>query len=175
MYRTVTVNSEVSRYAQNISVGLHTLHADEQSDIGGNDAGPNPYELLLSALGACASITVRMYAERKQWPLRSVQVRLSNSKVRAEGCAECDRKDGMVDRIVMGISFAGELSEEQKSRLLEIANKCPVHRTLVSKVQIEASLVDAECLHEHERPSLTPVPAPIQGLPEAFLGKQAGR
>lgn len=144
MSRTVTVNSEISRYAQNISVGPHILRADEQNDVGGNDAGPNPYELLLAALGACTSVTVRMYADRKQWPLRGVQVSLSYSKVHAEDCAQCDTKDGMVDRIELRISFTGDLSDEQKNRLLEIANKCPVHRTLISKVQIESVLLDAD-------------------------------
>jgi uncharacterized OsmC-like protein len=142
MPRDVRVTSELQRYGQTISVGPHILHADEPNDVGGSDAGPNPYELLLSALGACTSITVRMYAERKQWPLREVQVDLSYSRVHAEDCAECETKNGMIERISRRIAFTGDLSEEQKSRLLEIANKCPVHRTLVSKVEIETSLRD---------------------------------
>src|SRR4051812_29916759 len=141
MSRSVRVTSELERYGQIISVGPHKIHADEPTAVGGNDAGPNPYELLLAALGACTSITVRMYAGRKQWPLRGVQVGLSYSRVHTEDCAQCDARDGMVDRIVVGISFTGDLSEEQKNRLLEIANKCPVHRTLVSKVQIEENLL----------------------------------
>ena len=91
---SVVVNSGLSRYAQNISVGPHLLQADEPRDVGGNDEGPNPHELLLAALGACTSMTVRMYAERKQWPLRSVEVRLAHSRIHAEDCAECDTKQG---------------------------------------------------------------------------------
>ena len=140
MSRSVFVRSGSLRFVQNISVGPHELHADEPSDYGGNDAGPNPYELLLAALGACTSMTVRMYAERKQWPLQGVQVSLSYAKIHAEDCAECETKVGMVDRIELGISFAGDLSEEQTRKLLEIANKCPVHRTLVSEVQINTRL-----------------------------------
>jgi putative redox protein len=86
-------------------------------------------------------MTVRMYAERNQWPLKEVQVSLSYARVHAEDCAECDTKVGMVDRIEVGISFTGDLSEEQQRRLLEIANKCPVHRTLVSRVQIDSRLI----------------------------------
>ncbi len=140
MPRSVRVNSGPSRYGQIISVGPHVLQADEPSDYGGDDAGPNPYELLLAALGACTSMTVRMYAERKQWPLQGVQVSLSYARVHAEDCAECETKVGMVDRIEVGISFTGDLSEEQQSKLLEIANKCPVHRTMVSRAQIDTRL-----------------------------------
>jgi putative redox protein len=140
MPRSVFVHSGSLRYAQNISVGPHVLQADEPSDYGGNDVGPNPYELLLAALGACTSMTVRMYAERKQWPLHGVQVSLSYEKIHAEDCAECETKVGMVDRIEVGISFTGDLSEEQQRKLLEIANKCPVHRTLVSRCQIDTRL-----------------------------------
>jgi putative redox protein len=109
--------------------------------VGGNDEGPTPYDLLLAALGACKSMTVRMYAERKQWPLQGVQVRLSHSKVHAEDCAECETQVGMIDRIDVEISFTGNLSWEQQQRLLEIADKCPVHRTLLSTPHIETRLV----------------------------------
>jgi putative redox protein len=143
MPRSVCVNSGSTRYVQNISVGPHLFQSDEPSDFGGIDLGPNPYELLLAALGACTSITVRMYAERKQWPLQGLQVGLSYATVHAEDCAECDTKNVMVDRIELGISFIGDLSEDQQRRLLEIANKCPVHRTLVSQVQIQARLTAA--------------------------------
>jgi len=132
MPRSVIVQSGALKYAQNITIGPHVLQADEPSDSGGNDLGPNPYELLLAALGACTGMTVRMYAERKQWPLQGVEVELSHARAHAEDCAECDTKVGMVDRIDLVISFTGNLSEDQKTRLLEIAGKCPVHRTLVS-------------------------------------------
>jgi uncharacterized OsmC-like protein len=139
--RTVVVKSGLLRYSQKISVGSHVLQADEQGDSGGNDSGPNPYELLLAALGACTSMTVRMYAERKQWPLKSVEVRLAHSKIYAEECATCDTKEGMLDRIEREIALFGDLSDEQRHRLLEIAERCPVHRTLVSEVKISTRLI----------------------------------
>ena len=140
MSRNVSVDAGPLRYAQTISVGPHVLQADEPVEVGGNDAGPNPYELLLAALGSCASITVRMYSERKQWPLQGVHVGLSWARVHAEDCAEFDTEVRMVDGIEMEISFLGDLSDDQRQRLLEIANKCPVHRTLSSQVQIRARL-----------------------------------
>ena len=143
MPRTVMVNSGNARYAQNISVGPHLLQADEPRDSGGNDVGPNPYELLLSALGACTSMTLLMYAERKQWPLRGVQVRLVHSKIHAEDCAACDTKQGTLDQIDAEISLIGDLSEDQRQRLMEVADRCPVHRTLVSEIQIPTTLTVA--------------------------------
>jgi uncharacterized OsmC-like protein len=143
MPRTVMVNSELVRYAQNISVGPHLLQADEPRDSAGNDVGPNPYELLLSALGACTSMTLCMYAERKQWPLRGVQVRLTHSKLYAEDCVACDTKRGTPDQIDAEISLIGDLSEDQRQRLMEIADRCPVHRTMVSEIQIRTTLTVA--------------------------------
>jgi uncharacterized OsmC-like protein len=139
--RTVVVKSGLLRFSQKISVGPHVLRADEPGDSGGNDFGPDPYELLLAALGACTSMTVRMYAERKQWPLKSVQVRLAHSKIHAEECATCDTKEGMLDRIEREIALFGDLSDEQRQRLLEVAERCPVHRTLVSEIQISTRLI----------------------------------
>ena len=136
MSRNVSVDDGRLRYVQKISAGPHRLLADEPAEAGGTDAGPNPYELLLAALGSCASITVRMYAERKQWPLEGVHVELAWAKVCAEDCAEGDAGAEMVDGIEMEISFFGELSEDQRRRLTEIASRCPVHRTLSSQVQI---------------------------------------
>ena len=140
MTRTVVVNSGPSRFGQNISVGPHRLRADEPPDVGGNDEGPNPYELLLAALGTCTGMTVRLYAERKQWPLKGVEVRLAHSRIHAEDCAECETKQGMLDRFDAEIIFTGDLSDEQKHRLMEIAEKCPVHRTLISEIQIRTRL-----------------------------------
>jgi putative redox protein len=143
MTRTVRVSSGAVRYAEQIWVGPHALLADEPSDVGGNDVGPNPYELLLAALGACASITVRMYAERKRWPLEDVQIRLSLSRIHAEDCDRCDTEVGTVDRIEAEIYFTGDLSGDQQLRLLEIANKCPVHRTLGSGSRIDMKLLSS--------------------------------
>jgi len=139
--RTVTADGGETRYLQKISVGRHLLQADELGDVGGNDLGPRPHELLLAALGACIGITLRMYADRKQWPLQTVHVDLSHRKISVEG-EENGAKFGMVDRIDVGVSITGNLTEEQRSRLLEIADRCPVHRTLVSEVRIQTRLTD---------------------------------
>jgi putative redox protein len=138
--RSVVVNTTVSSYAQEVSVGPHLLRADEPHDFGGDDLGPNPYELLLAALGACTNMTLRMYAERKRWPLEGVQVRLTHSRIYAEDCATCDTKEGMLDRIDREILVVGNLSDEQRQRLMEIADRCPIHRTLVSEIQISTRL-----------------------------------
>ena len=132
MSRIVRVDSGPLRYVQRVSVGSHMLRADEPVGSGGTDTGPNPYEFLLAALGTCASITVQMYADRKQWPLEAVHVGLSYEKTAVEDRSETR----FVDQIEMEISFDGDLSEDQKQRLIEIANKCPVHRTLTSQIQI---------------------------------------
>ena len=108
---------------------------------GRGDAGPNPYELLLASLGSCTSMTLELYARRKKWPLEGVVVRLAHSKIYADDCAECDTKVGMLDRIECGIELKGPLSEEQKSRLLEMSEKCPIHRTLMSEIDIRSRLV----------------------------------
>jgi putative redox protein len=136
MSRAVVVNGGRVDYVQNISVGHHLFPADEPVDSGGLDAGPDPYELLLAALGACVSITVRMYAERKQWPLESVQVRLTYARVHAEDCAACDGEPRLIDAIDVEVSVVGDLSGDQRRRLIEIAGRCPVHRTLTSSIQI---------------------------------------
>ena len=141
MYRNVSVKSGSLRFVQNISVGPHVFQGDEPNENGGKDAGPDPFELILAALGACASTTVQMYADRKQWPLEGVHVVLSYAKVPAEGRADSDTKLGTVDGIEMGISFDGALSEAQQSRLLEIAGKCPIHRLLNSPVPIQTKLL----------------------------------
>ncbi len=141
MSRTVIVTAEGSGLEQNITIGPHQLRADEPIGFGGTDAGPDPYELLLASLGACTGITVRMYAERKKWPLEGVQVRLAHSKIHAEDCANCESEPRSLDRIERKISFTGKLSTEQLQRLREIADRCPVHRTLSSKVQIDTSVV----------------------------------
>jgi putative redox protein len=137
MPRNVHTNSGSLRFVQNISVGPHVFQGDEPSENGGKDAGPDPYELLLASLGACAGITVQMYADRKQWPLERVHVILSYVKVPAEDRADPDTKMRMVGGIEMGISFDGDLSDDQQRRLMEIAGKCPIHRLLTSPVPIQ--------------------------------------
>ena len=137
----VVVHGSAAGFAQEIIVGSHRLTADEPVDAGGADSGPSPYGLLLSALGSCTSMTLGMYARRKGWPLESVTVRLRNSRIHAVDCAECETKEGMLDRIELDIQLAGTLTQEQRAKLLEIANKCPVHRTLVSEIDIRTRLV----------------------------------
>jgi putative redox protein len=139
MSRTVIANSERDGLLQTIRIGQHRLQSDEPPDSG-NDGGPDPYELLLAALGACTSMTLRMYADRKQWPLQGVQVRLGHSRIYAEDCAACETREGMLDQIDVEISLIGDLSESQRQRLMEIANHCPVHRTLLGEIQIRMSL-----------------------------------
>ncbi len=136
MSRDVYVETGPASYVESISVGPHVIQVDEPVDAGGKDAGPGPYELLLGALGACTCITVRMYAERRHWPLEGVRVRLSYAKAHAEDCVACATEARMIDRVDMEITFVGPLSEEQRLRLTEIANHCPIHRTLTSQVQI---------------------------------------
>jgi len=128
------------RFAQLVQAGRHRLRADEPVAVGGDDSGPGPYDLLLAALGACTSMTVRMYAEQKKWPLRRVSVELKHDKVHAADCAECETREGKLDRIERVLTLEGELDDAQRQRLLEIANKCPVHRTLHSEVWVPTRL-----------------------------------
>jgi putative redox protein len=128
------------RLAQEIRVGRHLLPADEPVAAGGTDTGPNPYDLLLAALGACTSMTLRLYADHKGWPLEQVSVQLRHDKIHAADCAECETREGKIDRIVRVIDLAGPLDAAQRGRLLEIAEKCPVHRTLHSEISILSSL-----------------------------------
>ncbi len=136
----VSVESASPDFLESISAGGHELQADEPLSAGGQNAGPTPYELLLAALGACKAITVRMYAKRKGWPLRRVQINLSHGKVHAEDCANCLSAGSLIDQIDVEIKLEGELSTEQRRMLLAIAEKCPVHRTLTSQVRIRTVL-----------------------------------
>ena len=122
----------------------HTLITDEPVAVGGEDAGPDPYTLLLAALGSCISMTTMLYARRKGWPVERVTVRLRQQRIHAEDCEECEHtKEGFVHRIERSVTFAGNLTDEQRTRLQEIAHKCPVHKTLTSEIVI-AEMKDPE-------------------------------
>ena len=133
----VTVRS-LSNLQNEVMYGLdRTLITDEPVEAGGDGAGPDPYALLLAALGSCISMTVTLYARRKQWPVESVTVRLRQKRVHAKDCTECDQsKDTYLHRIERSVQVEGDLTEEQHARLQEIAHKCPVHKTLTSKIVI---------------------------------------
>src|SRR4051812_7255488 len=131
-----------SKFQQAVSIGPHRLLADEPVAVGGQDSGPGPYDLLLAGLGACTSMTMRLYAERKSLPLERVIVTLTQSKIHAEHCAECDTKIGMLDQIERTIAMEGALDAGQRQKLMEIADKCPVHRTLTSEIHIITRAAD---------------------------------
>ncbi len=123
-------------FQQEITAGAHRLIADEPVNVGGLNSGPGPYDLLLAALGACTAMTLRLYADRKKLPLTRTIVRLRHNRIYATDCAECETKEGMIDRIERVITLEGGLDARQRAQLIDIANKCPVHRTLTSEVDI---------------------------------------
>jgi uncharacterized OsmC-like protein len=134
------IESGEGKLTEHLLDGRHRLLADEPVAAGGNDRGPSPYELLLMALGSCTTMTLRLYADRKKWPLARVSVNLRHARIHAEDCADCETKQGMLDRIERVISLEGALEPAQRQRLLEIADMCPVHRTLTSEIKIETRL-----------------------------------
>jgi putative redox protein len=137
---TVTVTETgTGTYTQQITAGRHQLVADEPLPIG-DDGGPNPYDLLLAALGACTSMTVRMYANRKGWRLDRVQVTLRHTRIHAQDCADCETKVGWISHIDRDIEITGELDDSQRQQLMHIAERCPVHQTLTSEVDVTTSL-----------------------------------
>lgn len=136
----VRVFGPARSFVQEIAIAGQRLVSDEPIAAGGTGLGPSPYDLLLAALGSCTSMTVSMYARRKQWPLESVTVWLRHAKIHAADCAECETQEGLLDHIEREIELAGALDAEQRARLLEIANKCPVHRTLTSEIRISTRL-----------------------------------
>jgi putative redox protein len=137
----IVASTGQGKFEQMLLDGRHTLIADEPVSAGGADVGPGPYELLVMSLGACTSMTVHLYAARKKWPLEQCVVRLRHTKVYGEDCADCENPKSMIDRIYREIEFVGVLDAEQRSRLLEIADHCPVHRTLSAKIDIKTTAV----------------------------------
>ena len=136
-FNTVVVRETLhGQFQQEIISGRHHLIADEPKDPGGLGSGPGPYDLLLAALGACTSMTLRLYADHKKIPLTRVSVRLRHGRIYANDCAECETKEGMIDRIERMITLEGDLDAAQRARLMEIADRCPVHRTLTSEINI---------------------------------------
>jgi len=141
--RNVVVQETRSgKFQQTVSIGPHQLLADEPVAAGGEDSGPGPYDLVLAGLGACTSMTMRLYADRKPLPLERVTVTLRHSKIHAQDCAECETKEGMLDQIDRVIAMDGALDTEQRKKLMEIADKCPVHRTLTSEIHIVTRAAD---------------------------------
>jgi putative redox protein len=136
----VRIEGSGAAFAQRVVAGAHVLTADEPAAAGGTDSGPTPYQLLLAALGSCTSMTIGLYARRKQWPVERIEVRLNQSRVHATDCVACESKEAQIYRIEREIVVAGPLSDEQRQRLLEIAERCPVHRTLTGKIEIVTRL-----------------------------------
>ena len=144
----VVVRGNASGFLQEIVSGAHQLRADAPVDVGGGDAAPGPYDYLLVGLGACTSMTVGLYARNKKWPLENIIVSLRHSRIHAIDCAECETKDGMLDRIDVEIGLSGTLTPEQRTKLMEIAAKCPVHRTLKSEINIRLRTAPSGSLRE---------------------------
>ena len=144
----VIVRGNASGFLQEVVSGAHQLRADEPADVGGGDAAPGPYDYLLIGLGACTSMTVGLYARSKKWPLENISVSLSHSRIHAKDCAECETKDGMLDRIDVEIGLSGALTADQSAKLMEIAAKCPVHRTLKSEINIRLRTAPSGALRQ---------------------------
>lgn len=138
----IVVRGNAGGFLQEVVSGKHNLRADEPVGAGGGDAAPGPYDYLLIALGVCTSMTVGLYARRKQWPLEDIIVSLRHSRIHAKDCEECETKEGMLDQIDTEIELTGSLSSEQRAKLMEIAAKCPVHRTLKSEINIRLQPAD---------------------------------
>ena len=137
----VIVRGGAENFAQEIEIGRHRLKADEPVEYGGTDSGPSPYDFLLAALGTCTSMTISLYARRRGWPLKDVTVSLHHSKIHAADCVDCETKVGKIDRIQREIHLTGALTTEQRAKLMEIADKCPVHQTLTSEINIQTRAI----------------------------------
>lgn len=132
----VVVRGNAESFLQEVVAGAHRFQADEPVSYGGGDAAPGPYEYLLAALGVCTSMTIGLYARRKKLPLENITVSLRHTRIHARDCEECETREGMLDRIDMGVELTGALTPEQQAKLMEIAGKCPVHRTLKAEIDI---------------------------------------
>ncbi|HSH39396.1 MAG TPA: OsmC family protein [Chthoniobacterales bacterium] len=132
----VIVRGTAAGFLQNVESGRHRFSVDEPASVGGTDTAATPYDLLLAALGSCTSMTVGLYARKKRMPLENITVSAWHSKIHATDCEECETREGRIDRIEVAIELTGDLSEEQRVRLLEIAKMCPVHRTLTSEISV---------------------------------------
>lgn len=141
--QVIVAESGKGKFVEDISIGQHKLIADEPKASGGNDLGPSPYDFILAGLGACTCMTLRVYAEFKKIPLKKVIVKLAHSKVYAKDCENCENNHSMLDHINRSIALEGNLDQDQKTKLLEIANKCPVHRTLSKGTSISTELVES--------------------------------
>jgi putative redox protein len=134
--RKVVVAGPATGFRTEVEVGGHHLVVDEPIPVGGTDEGPSPYEMLLAALGACTAMTLRIYADRRKWPLERAQITIQHHKVHAQDCVDCDRKATKMDVVERIITLEGALTEEQRAKLMEIAERCPVHQTLQGKIQV---------------------------------------
>jgi len=135
----VIVRGKASGFLQEIQSERFHLQADEPTSVGGSDLAPTPYDYLLAGLGACTSMTIALYARKKKWPLEDVQLALHHSRIHAKDCADCETENGMLDNIELKVELTGPLTAEQREKLMEVASKCPVHRTLKSEIRIKVS------------------------------------
>ena len=137
----VIVHGDAKGFGQKVQVGPHHLTADEPVSFGGTDSGPSPYGLILAALGSCTSMTIGLYARKRSWPVEKISVSLWHSKIHAKDCDDCETKEGRIDGIEMEIHLDGALTDEQRAKLMEIAEKCPVHQTLTSEINIKTRAI----------------------------------
>jgi len=137
----IVTDAGTGKYTQRITAGEHVFLADEPVSNGGGDAGPNPYDLLLSALGTCTAMTVRMYADRKGIPLERTTIRLRHDRIHAQDCEECETEKGLLSQITRDIHLEGDLTDDQRAKLMAIADRCPVHRTLTSEIVVRTNAV----------------------------------